>query len=88
MQEAGVRGYELQAWWGAWLPPNTPAPIVGKLAGWLNEILATEETKAFLARSATDPWPGSPKQLAELVPKEVEKWGKLMREANIQPVDR
>ena len=84
MIEAGVPGFDLTAWWGAWFPPKTPQPIVDKVAGWLNQILATADAKAFLARSATDPWPGSPQSLAELVPKEVEKWTAVLKEANVE----
>jgi tripartite-type tricarboxylate transporter receptor subunit TctC len=84
MIEAGVPGFDLTAWWGAWFPPGTPRPIVDKVAGWLNQILATEDAKKFLAQSATDPWPGSPESLAALVPKEVEKWTTVLRDANVE----
>ena len=85
MIDAGVAEFDLTAWWGAWFPPKTPQPIVDKVSGWLNQILATDEAKKFLAQSATDPWPGSPRDLAALVPKEVEKWGVLIKDANIEP---
>jgi tripartite-type tricarboxylate transporter receptor subunit TctC len=84
MIEAGVPGYDLTSWWGAWFPANTPQPIIDKTAGWLNEIMATDTTIAFLAKSATDPWPGSPQSLAALVPKEIEKWTSVLRIANVE----
>jgi len=39
---------------------------------------------AFLAKAATDPWPGSPQTLAALVPQEIEKWTNVLRLANVE----
>jgi tripartite-type tricarboxylate transporter receptor subunit TctC len=85
MTEAGVPGFDLSAWWAVWLPAKTPAPIVKKLETLFNQIDATDETRAFLLNIGAAPMPGSSEKTMALVPKEMEKWGKIIHEANIQP---
>ena len=85
LAEAGVPGVDVAPWWGVVVPAGTPRPVIDKLAGWFNQITASEETKQFLARSALDPFPGSPEQMAALLKTEVERWGGFVKLAKIQP---
>ena len=85
LAEAGVPGVDVAPWWGVVVPAGTPRPIVDKLAGWFNQITASEETRQFLARAALDPFPGSPEQMSALLKTEVERWGGFVRLAKIQP---
>ena len=85
LAEAGVPGIDIAPWWGVVVPAGTPRPIVDKLAGWFNQITASEETRQFLARAALDPFPGSPEQMAALLKGEVERWGAFVKLAKIQP---
>jgi tripartite-type tricarboxylate transporter receptor subunit TctC len=85
LAEAGVPGVDVAPWWGVVVPAGTPRPIIDKLAGWFNQITASEETKQFLARAALDPFPGSPEQMAALLKTEVERWGGFVKMAKIQP---
>ena len=85
LAEAGIPGIDVAPWWGVVVPAGTPRPIIDKLAGWFNQITASEETKQFLARAALDPFPGSPEQMAALLKTEVERWGGFVKLAKIQP---
>lgn len=85
MHEAGVPGYEIMAWFAVYAPAKTPAPIVAKLSGWFNQVLAMEETKNFLTTSGTSPFPGNPEQLAKFQAAEREKWGILFKKAKLEP---
>jgi tripartite-type tricarboxylate transporter receptor subunit TctC len=85
LAEAGVEGVDIAPWWGVVVPAGTPRPIIDKLAGWFNQITASEETKQFLARAALDAFPGSPEQMAALLKSEVERWGTFVKLAKIQP---
>ncbi|HSA71447.1 MAG TPA: tripartite tricarboxylate transporter substrate binding protein [Burkholderiales bacterium] len=85
LAEAGVPGVDVAPWWGVVVPAGTPRPIVDKLAGWFNQITASDETRQFLARAALDPFPGSPEQMAGLLKSEVERWGGFVKLAKIQP---
>jgi tripartite-type tricarboxylate transporter receptor subunit TctC len=84
LAEAGVEGIDIAPWWGVVVPAGTPRPIVDKLAGWFNQITASEETRQFLARAALDPLPGSPEQMAALLKSEVERWGGFVKLAKIE----
>lgn len=84
-KEAGLPEYDLTAWWGVWAPAKTPAPIVKKLETALNQIDATDETRKFLLNIGAAPMLGTSETTAALIPKEIEKWGKIIREANIEP---
>jgi tripartite-type tricarboxylate transporter receptor subunit TctC len=85
LAEAGVPGVDVAPWWGVVVPAGTPRPIIDKLAGWFNQITASDETRQFLARAALDPFPGSPEQMAALLKTEVERWGGFVKLAKIQP---
>jgi tripartite-type tricarboxylate transporter receptor subunit TctC len=85
LAEAGVPGVDISPWWGVVVPAGTPRPIIDKLAGWFNQIVASEETKQFHARFAIDPLPGSPESMAALLKTEVERWGGFVKLAKIQP---
>jgi tripartite-type tricarboxylate transporter receptor subunit TctC len=85
MEEAGVKGYELMAWFGVYAPAGAPAPIVNKLSGWFNQVLATEEAKSFLTTSGTYPFPGNPESLAKFQASERAKWGAIFKKAKLEP---
>jgi tripartite-type tricarboxylate transporter receptor subunit TctC len=85
LAEAGVPGVDVSPWWGVVVPAGTPRPIIDKLAGWFNQITASDETRQFLSRAALDPMPGSPEQMAALLKTEVERWGGFVKLANIKP---
>jgi len=86
LAELGYRDFDITPWWGVVVPAGTPKAIVDRLAGWFNQITAAEDTKAFLARSALDPFPGSPESMAALLATETERWGRYVKLAKIEPL--
>src|SRR5690606_30884587 len=82
---AGVPGYEMGYWFGAYVPANTPAPVVSKLHDLL--VGATTRTAAtqFYTQTGTQPVTSSPEELASFQKAETEKWGIIIKKANIQP---
>ena len=85
LAELGLGDFDISPWWGVVVPAGTPRPIIDKLAGWFNQIVASEETRQFHARFAIDPLPGSPESMAALLKTEVERWGGFVKLAKIQP---
>jgi len=77
-------GYEASSWWGVGAPRNTPAEIVDKLNKEVNAALADAKMRARLADIGGTPLPGSPAQFGKLIADETEKWGKVIRTANIK----
>jgi tripartite-type tricarboxylate transporter receptor subunit TctC len=86
MLESGFPGFNIASWWGVAVPAGTPRPVIDRLAAWLREINAMEETKAFLFNVATEVIPnGTPEQMASMLKEEYERWAKLAKLAKIQP---
>ena len=80
-----VPGYEASQWYGIGAPKATPAEIVDKLNKEVNAALDDPKMKARLADLGGTPLPGSPVQFGMLIAEETEKWGKVIRAANIKP---
>jgi tripartite-type tricarboxylate transporter receptor subunit TctC len=80
-----VPGYEAPTWYGVGAPKNTPAEIVEKLNNEINAGLADPKLKARLADVGGDVLALSPADFGKLIADETEKWGKVIRAANIKP---
>ena len=85
MAESGFPGYDVSAWWGVVAPAGTPKPIVDRLAGWIAQINANEETRQFLNNVATDVLNGTPESMAALIKADMERWGRYVKIAHIEP---
>jgi tripartite-type tricarboxylate transporter receptor subunit TctC len=85
MAESGFAGFELTPWWAVWGPAGLPQAVTDKLAGWFNQIVATDETKQFFARTGAAPFIGNAKLLHDFEIAEIEKWGRIFRAAGVQP---
>jgi tripartite-type tricarboxylate transporter receptor subunit TctC len=79
-----VPGYEASSWYGIGAPKNTPAEIVDRLNAEINAALADPKMKARFADLGGTVLPGSPADFGKLLADETEKWGKVIRTANIK----
>jgi tripartite-type tricarboxylate transporter receptor subunit TctC len=80
-----VPGYESSQWYGVGTPRNTSADIIDKLNMEINAGVADPRMKArFADLGATGLLPGSPAALGKFIADETEKWGKVIRAANIR----
>jgi tripartite-type tricarboxylate transporter receptor subunit TctC len=79
-----VTGYEASGWYGIGGPKSTPAYIIDKLNREINAGLADAKIKARLADLGGDGMPMTPAEFAKLIADETEKWGKVVRAANIK----
>jgi tripartite-type tricarboxylate transporter receptor subunit TctC len=80
-----VPGYEASSIFGLGAPKNTPAEIIDKLNNEINAALADPNVKARLADLDGTMLGGSPADFGKLIADETEKWGKVIRAANIRP---
>lgn len=85
MIEAGFPGFDVTPWWGVVVPAGTPKPTVDRLAALFNQISTSEDTKTFLQRTATDPFPGTSESMAALLKADHERWGRYAKLAKIEP---
>jgi tripartite-type tricarboxylate transporter receptor subunit TctC len=79
-----VPGYDVSIWYGIAAPRGTPPEIVAKLNRAVNAVLADPKLQARLAELGGEPMPTTPAQFGKLVAEETERWGKLIRAANIK----
>jgi tripartite-type tricarboxylate transporter receptor subunit TctC len=82
-----IPGFEASQWIGLVAPKDTPTPIIEKLNGEVNAALADAKVKARFADLGGMVLPGSPTDFGTLIRDETQKWGKVIRDANIKVVD-
>jgi tripartite-type tricarboxylate transporter receptor subunit TctC len=80
-----IPGYEASGWNGVCVPKNTPVDIIEKLNIAINAGLADPKMKARLAELGATTLSGPPADFGKLIADETEKWGKVIRAANIKP---
>jgi tripartite-type tricarboxylate transporter receptor subunit TctC len=80
-----VPDYEITAWFGVGAPQGTPAEVIDKINTEITAGLADPKMKARLADFADVPMPMTPTEFGKLIADETEKWGKVIRAANIKP---
>jgi tripartite-type tricarboxylate transporter receptor subunit TctC len=80
-----VPGFEASGWQGVGVPAGTPVEIVAKLNQEINAALADASFKARLADLGGQPFAGSPEDFGKFLAAETDKWGKVVRAANLKP---
>ena len=83
--EAGVPGYEATIWLGVMAPANTPKAIVDKLNAEINKAIQKPEVKAAWDKQGAVAMPMTPAEFDAYLRKDIDKWGKVVRDANLKP---
>jgi tripartite-type tricarboxylate transporter receptor subunit TctC len=83
MVEAGVSGFVATLLTGIVAPAGTPAPIVGKLNGVINETLKAADMKELLTKFGSEARIGTPQEFAAFLAGETKKWTDIARAANV-----
>ena len=83
--EAGLKGFELEAWVGIFAPANTPPDIVARLSGQIKAALELPETKTRADGAGVELRYLAPAALDALVKKDTEFWAKTIKSAGIKP---
>lgn len=84
MMEAGVPDMEVHVWFGFIGPATMPQPVRDRLAGAITRIVTTPETAERIRRAGATVWVQDGAQFAALIRAELEKWGTVIRAANIR----
>ena len=78
-------GYDASTWLGIGAPKNTPPDIVEKLNKEINAALVDSSMQARIANFGYTVFASSPADFGKFIAEETEKWGKVIRAANIKP---
>ena len=81
--ESGFPGFEVTVWYGVCTQSAVPKPILAKLQATLARTLATPEMKARLGEATIEVAPNTPEEFAAFIRGEVEKWTRVVRDANV-----
>ena len=84
MVEQGFPGYEVTVWFGVFAPAGTPPDIVARLNGEMRKYLSTPEAREGYERLGHEPAPSSAEELRAQMVSDAERYGKIIREANIK----
>jgi tripartite-type tricarboxylate transporter receptor subunit TctC len=85
LHEAGIPGYDVTSWAGLFAPAGTPKEIVDRLNGEVQKIIANPDAKARIAVTGFDAFSGPPETLSQFVHSELVNWGRLIKDAGIEP---
>ncbi|MEK7945316.1 tripartite tricarboxylate transporter substrate binding protein [Pigmentiphaga sp. YJ18] len=83
--EAGVPGFDMEAYFGLWAPAGTPAPVVERLNGVLNAAIASPDLRSEITSLAADPAGGTSAAFAERIARDRRKWKQIIADAGITP---
>ena len=81
--EAGLAGFELEAWVGLFAPAGTPPAVIAQLSDAAKKALDTPEAKANAIKQGVELRYLAPDALGALVARETEHWGKVIKTRNI-----
>ena len=84
LQESGVPGYEASVWLALLAPAGTPKDIVAKLNVEILKTMNSPETKKALYDAGVEPTPSTPEEMSDYMIKELERWGKVVKEAGVK----
>ena len=83
--EAGVAGFEQDAWNGLLAPARTPAAVLRKLNSEVNAVLKTSAIRERYAVEGVEARTMSPDELDAMLRKEISKWAQVIKHAGIKP---
>jgi tripartite-type tricarboxylate transporter receptor subunit TctC len=83
--EAGVPGYGASGWFSVVAPAGTPRPIIDKLNAVMTAFIKEPATQAKMNALAITPLTSTPDELTRLIPTEIEKWARVVKDAGIEP---
>ncbi len=84
IDEAGVRGFNFDGWYGLFAPTGTPPAIIEKVSADVQRALRDPELIDQLVSQGSEPAPSSARQFAAFLKEDVARWSKLIKERNLK----
>jgi tripartite-type tricarboxylate transporter receptor subunit TctC len=83
LDEVGLKGYEVTAWFGLAAPAKTPREVVNRLNQALNRATVTPEVRNTMEERGAELFQGTPEQFHAYVKAEIDKWGPVVKRAGV-----
>ena len=85
ISESGVPGFEAKSWFGLVAPAGTPPEIIKKINEDVTKVISDPAfARQYLAAQGLVPITGTPEEFAAFIRAETKRWGKVVKDANIQ----
>jgi tripartite-type tricarboxylate transporter receptor subunit TctC len=84
LDEAGVKGFNLDTWAGLVAPTGTPPAVVNKLNAALRKIIDSPEVQAKFKNVGFEGFSSTPEELGDFIKVQLGEWGKMVKDAGIQ----
>ena len=84
MDEAGIKGFNLDTWAGLVAPAGTPPEIVNKLNRALRVIIDSPEAQTQFKNVGFEGFSSTPEELGDFIKAQLAVWGKMIKDANVQ----
>ena len=84
VSEAGVPGYDAEAWYGLLAPAKTPPAVIAKLNQAVHAAMSDPVLKEKLAKVGAVPAAATPEEFRTFLGDELARWGKVIREKGIK----
>jgi tripartite-type tricarboxylate transporter receptor subunit TctC len=84
MDEAGIKGFNLDTWAGVVAPAGTPPQVVTKLNAALRPIIDSPEVQARFKNVGFEGFSSTPEELGDFIKTQLAHWGKMIKDANVQ----
>jgi tripartite-type tricarboxylate transporter receptor subunit TctC len=85
LDEAGVKGFDMDSWAAIVAPAHTPQDIITLLNTELRKIIDSADVKSKLGNAGFEAFSSSPKELDDFIKVQLGKWGKMIKDAGIEP---
>jgi len=85
MDEAGVKGFNLDAWAGLVAPAGTPPEVIKKLNAALRKVIDDPAVQAKFKNVGFEGFSSTPEELGDYIKAQLGEWGKMVKDAGIQP---
>jgi tripartite-type tricarboxylate transporter receptor subunit TctC len=82
--EAGLKGFELNIWYGLLAPAATPRAVIDKLGAEIAKVLAMPDIREKLSSQGMNPLVSTPDQFAALIKADLAKYSRIIKTANIK----
>jgi tripartite-type tricarboxylate transporter receptor subunit TctC len=85
LDEAGIKGFNLDAWAGLVAPAGTPPDVIATLNGALRKIIDSPEVQAKFKNVGFEGFSSTPEELGNFIKVQLGEWGKMVKEAGLSP---
>lgn len=84
LAEAGVAGYVVAPWFAVFVPAGTPDATIARIHSAINTAMQKENVQTRFASIGAEPIVSSPAEMADHLSQETQRWGEVIRAANIR----